>query len=177
LGKTAASPLLEAYFERRAALRRFFQAKLGASAAEADDLLQDLYLKLAQGNPPEAIASPGAYLYRLANNLTLDRARANRRALQRDAAWRLAYHRAGPAEDLADLPEADAALMARERLAKLMKALDTLPPQTQRVFRLHKFDGLSYGETAERLGVSKSAVEKHMTTALKRLLRVLEDQG
>jgi RNA polymerase sigma-70 factor (ECF subfamily) len=175
LGKTAASPLLDAYFERRPALKRFFQAKLGASSAEADDLLQDLYLKLAQAGGAEAISSPGAYLYRLANNLTLDCARARRRALQRDSAWRETHHRAGPAEDLADLPEADAALMARERLARLMKLLDTLPAQTQRVFRMHKFDGLSYGETAERLGVSKSAVEKHMTTALKRLLQGLED--
>jgi RNA polymerase sigma factor (sigma-70 family) len=48
--------------------------------------------------------------------------------------------------------------------------VETLPPQTQRVFRMHKLEGLSHAETAARLGVSKSAVEKHMITALKRLL-------
>ena len=47
--------------------------------------------------------------------------------------------------------------------------METLPPQTQRVFRLHKLQGLSHQETAESLGVSKSAVEKHVSLALKLL--------
>lgn len=44
-----------------------------------------------------------------------------------------------------------------------------LPPRTQEVFRVHKLEGLSHAETAARLGVSKSAVEKHMIAVLKHL--------
>jgi RNA polymerase sigma-70 factor (ECF subfamily) len=171
LGRTTTSPLLEAYFQRRPALKRFFQARFGAASVEADDLMQDLYLKLAEQEGDSAIANPGAYLYRLAHNLTLDRMRANRRALTRDGDWRLAHHGIADREDVADLPGAEAALGARQRLDRLVAAVDSLPPQTARVFRLHKFEGLSYAETAARLGISRSAVEKHMTTALRRLLK------
>ena len=55
----------------------------------------------------------------------------------------------------------------RERLAQLMTALDGLPDRTNAIFRLHKFDGLSYAEVAQTLNVSKSTVEKHMMDALK----------
>jgi RNA polymerase sigma-70 factor (ECF subfamily) len=37
------------------------------------------------------------------------------------------------------------------------------------VFLLHRFEGLSYSEIARRLGVSRSAVEKHMMHALQML--------
>lgn len=171
LARSIPSPLLAAYFERRPALKRFFQARFGASPAEADDLLQDLYLKLAETGEAAGIADHGAYLYRLAHNLTLDRIRASRRALARDSAWRISNHSLARQEDLADLPDAEEAAASKQRLTRLVTALDTLPPQTQRVFRMHKFDGLSYAETADRLGISKSAVEKHMTTALKRLVQ------
>lgn len=169
--RTTPSPLLAAYFERRDGLKRFFQARFGASAAEADDLMQDLYLKLAEHEAAGGIANPGAYLYRLAHNLTLDRKRASQRALARDGDWRFSNHLGGLHEDVADLPPADVAVAARQKLARLITALDTLPPQTGRVFRLHKLDGLSYADTAARLGISRSAVEKHMTTALRRLLK------
>ena len=171
MGRTTPSPLLDAYFERRSALKRFFQARFGAASVEADDLMQDLYLKLAEQESGAPVTNPGAYLYRLAHNLTLDRIRANRRALTRDGDWRLAHHGVCDREDAADLPEAEAAVAARQRLGRLMAAVDTLPAQTARVFRLHKLEGLSYAGTAARLGISRSAVEKHMTTALRRLLK------
>jgi len=167
------SPLLDAYFQRREALKRFFQARFGAASVEADDLMQDLYLKLAEQENSGVIANPGAYLYRLAHNLSLDRMRANQRALTRDGDWRLVNHACADREDLADLPNAEAALGARLRLDRLVAAVATLPPQTSRVFRLHKFEGLSYAQTAERLGISRSAVEKHMTIAFRRLLQLV----
>jgi RNA polymerase sigma-70 factor (ECF subfamily) len=58
-------------------------------------------------------------------------------------------------------------------LAKVLKAVEALPPQCRRVFRLHKFDGLSHAEVAEKLGISRSAVEKHISAALKSLTRTL----
>ncbi len=161
--------MLDAYFARRADLKRFFMAMNGGASAEADDLLQDLFLKLSTGEHPTEIANPGGYLYRLASNLLTDRIRQQKRALKRDSDWRLSHHVTASEEDVADLPAADAAVFARQRLQRLMAAVELLPPQTRRVFRMHKFDGLSYGETAARLGISRSAVEKHMTIALQRL--------
>lgn len=165
---TAPSALdLEAtYFEQREAMRRFFQARLG-STADVEDLLQDLYLKAAAVDARADVREPRAYLYRLASNLMMDRWRSGRRSAAREAAWRDATHVSGLTEDIDDAPSADAVVAGRERLAALVNAVETLPEKTRTIFRLHKFDGLSYAEVAAKLGVSRSTVEKHMMEALR----------
>lgn len=162
------SALLEAYFARRAELVRFFTLRLGSPAA-AEDLVQDIYLRIASGDPPSDLRSPVSYLYRLGSNLMLDRLRAERRAAVRDAAWRESHRTELGGAEISEEPDPADALAARQRLAAVVEVLGSLGPQTQRVFRLHKFEGLSHAEVAERLGISRSAVEKHMIAALKRL--------
>ncbi len=158
--------LLTSYLEQREAMRRFFQARLGPTA-DVEDLLQDLYLKVVGIDGGAEVREPRAYLYRLASNLMMDRWRSGRRSAARDAAWREVAHVPGPTEDLDDAPSAEAVVAGRERLARLMAALDKLPDKTKTIFRLHKFEGLSYAEVALKLEVSKSTVEKHMMDALR----------
>jgi RNA polymerase sigma-70 factor (ECF subfamily) len=74
-------------------------------------------------------------------------------------------------EEVDEAPDALAALAARQRLERIVQAVGELGPQTQRVFRLHKLEGLSHSETAAKLGISRSAVEKHMIAVLKHLAR------
>ena len=160
--------MLDAYLARQEELRRYFRARLG-QVGDVDDLMQDLYLKVAAVPSDEDIRSPGAYLYRLASNVMLDRLRRNRRAAARDTDWRRLYHVTTPVEDVADLPSAETAAAARQHLRRVVEALDALPPMTRQIFRLHKFDGLSHAETAARVGISRSSVEKHMMEALRHL--------
>ena len=80
-------PLLALYLNRRANLVRFLAARAG-SAAAAEDLAQELYLKLATRDRSAPVANPMALLYRMALNLMLDRARGESRAAARDTAWR-----------------------------------------------------------------------------------------
>lgn len=166
LNAPAAPDLIAAYLEQRDALRRFFRARLGVQA-DVEDLLQDLYLKVSAVAPDQEVRDPRAYLYRLATNLMMDRWRSGKRAAARDGAWHQVAHRIGVSEDLDDSPSAEAVVAGRERLAVLMAALPRLPEKTQRVFRMHKFDGLSYAEVASVLGISRSSVEKHMMDALR----------
>lgn len=161
------------YFARREDMRRFFSIRTRASA-DVEDLMQDLFLKV-QRVDSDAIENPSAYLYRLASNLLLDRLRARRRSEARDADWRSVSHATVDGADIADAPDAEAAVDARLRLERLTQALAELPARTQQVFWLHKFDGLTHAQTAERLGISRSAVEKHMTRALRRLLAKVGD--
>ncbi len=161
-----AHALLPTYLEQREAMRRFFQARLGAGA-DVEDLLQDLYMKVVGVDAAQEIREPRAYLYRLASNLMMDRWRSSRRSAARDAAWREVAHVAGPTEDLDDAPSAETVVAGRQRLALLVATVDRLPDKTRTIFRLHKFDGLSYAEVAQSLNVSKSTVEKHMMDALK----------
>lgn len=161
-----AHPLITAYFEQRAALGRFLQARLGTSG-DVEDLLQDLYLKVAALDPALDVRDARAFLYRLASNQMMDRWRSGQRSVARDAAWRLANHAVGATEDIDDAPSAEAVVAGRQRLAALTAAVARLPDKTRTVFSLHKFEGLSYAEVATRLGISRSAVEKHMMDALR----------
>lgn len=162
----AAPDLIAAYLEQRDALGRFFRARLGVQG-DVEDLLQDLYLKVSAIEPGHEVRDPRAYLYRLASNLMMDRWRSARRTAARDGAWRQVAHRIGVTEDMDDAPSAEAVVASRERLAALMAALPSLPEKTQRVFRMHKFEGVSYADVASTLGISRSSVEKHMMEALR----------
>jgi RNA polymerase sigma-70 factor (ECF subfamily) len=161
--------LIGLYLERRADLVRFFTMRL-RSAAAAEDLVQDIYVRLSGLEAPADIQNPMAYLYRLGSNLMLDRLRGERRAANRDGAWLESQTTRIGIHEISAEPSAEAAVAARQRLALLTEALKELSPQTQRVFRMHKFEGLSHPEVAAAIGISRSAVEKHMMAALKHLL-------
>lgn len=160
--------LLETYLARRADLVRFFTQRLRSSAA-AEDLVQDIYVRLAAHDGEVTIHNPAGYLYRLGSNLMLDRLRGERRAAVREGAWLDSNSTRMGSEGVAEDPTAEQAIVAKQRLETIVAALRELPEQTQRVFRMHKFDGMSHPEVAEALGVSRSSVEKHVMAALKLL--------
>lgn len=70
---------------------------------------------------------------------------------------------------------AEEAMLEREETRLLVTAMATLPEGARRAFELHKLEGLSHGEVAARLGISKSGVEKHMAVAMKYLRRAMRD--
>jgi RNA polymerase sigma-70 factor (ECF subfamily) len=152
-------PLIEIYLERRANLVRYFAARTG-SLAVAEDLAQELYLKIASRDPEVTAENPVALIYRIATNVMLDRARGETRAAARDGAWRQAAHVTIGGEDVAEETPADEAVASRQRLRQLVDAAADLPPQMQRAFRLHKLEGLSHAETAQAMGISVKSVEK-----------------
>lgn len=159
-------PLLAAYLGRRANLVRFLAARAG-SIAVAEDLVQELYLKVAGRDRAGEVGNPVALLYRMALNLMLDRARGEARSAARDTAWRQVARTAVGGVDIADEPPADEAAASAQRLRQLVAAVQDLPPQAGRAFRLHKLEGLSHAETARAMGLSVKAVEKHVSAALK----------
>jgi RNA polymerase sigma-70 factor (ECF subfamily) len=172
--RVADDPLLALYLQRRANLVRFLAARAGSLAA-AEDLTQELYLKLAAraAQPSEGageeIGNPTALLYRMALNLMFDRARGETRSAVRDTAWRQAVRTEIGGVDIADEPPADEAAASAERMRRLIAAVQDLPPQAGRAFRLHKLEGKSQAETAQAMGLSVKAVEKHVSAALKAL--------
>jgi RNA polymerase sigma factor (sigma-70 family) len=161
-------PVLAVYLERRANLVRFLAARAG-SLAVAEDLAQELYLKLAGRDRSAEVGNPAAMLYRMALNLMLDRARGEARAAARDTAWRQVARSEVGGVDIADEPPADEAAASAQRLRQLVAAVGQLPPQAGRAFHLHKLMGLSHAETARVMGLSVKAVEKHVSAALKAL--------
>lgn len=164
--------LLILYAEKRANLVRFFAARLG-SRAEAEDLVQDLYLRLTAMDATAPVDNPSALLHRIGSNLMLDRLRSQKRAGVRDSDWREINTTILAGHEVADDPSADEVVAARQRLKALVEAVDDLPEKTRHAFQLHKLDGLSHAETARRMGISVSTVEKHISAALKTLTRRL----
>jgi RNA polymerase sigma-70 factor (ECF subfamily) len=160
------------YGEKRANLVRVFAAKL-RSVSEAEDLIQDLFLKVQALGDLEVEGDGSALLFRMANNLMLDRLRSQTRANARDGGWRSLQGVELGDQQVADVPSAEEVVAGRQRLRLMMAAIDTLPPQAARAFKLHKLEGLSHAETAAAMGVSRSSVEKHVSAALKALMAKL----
>lgn len=155
---------LEQHYE---SLMRFATRRLGSSEAAAD-LVQDVYLRSA-AMPPEQARNAKSYLFTIASRLIIDQWRRKRRLSRADA-------NDFELERAADkAPDAEASVLSREELRVLMHAIDALPPRTRMVFRLHRFEELSYAEIAEKLAISKNTVMVHMVNALTQLRAVMQD--
>lgn len=162
---------------RRGDLRRFLIARTG-SEADADDLLSELWIK-ANSVQPGPVSNPGSYLFKMANNLVLDRLRETSRRQRREGDW-IAEQRGSHAlvEEPADpASSAEQMLIERDEQNRLTEAIDQLPAGARRVLRMHKLEGLGHAEIAAQLGISKSAVEKHMALAMAHLRRILTTEA
>jgi RNA polymerase sigma-70 factor (ECF subfamily) len=164
--------LLQTYLLRREALKRFLIARTG-SESEAEDLVQEIYFRLDREPIEGLVHNPAAYLYKMALNLARDHRRERQRAMGRDGLWAESRRVMLGSEAIDDLPAADTAYEAKQRLSRVLAALDELSPQCRRVFVMHKFEGLSHPEISAQVGISRSTVEKHMGTALRHLIKRL----
>jgi RNA polymerase sigma factor (sigma-70 family) len=152
----------------RPALLRFLAARRVAPD-EAQDLVQDLFVKL-ESRKIGPVAEPRAYLYRMLDNLLLDRRRSAGRRVNREEAWSAA--RSGLALDVDDRPSAEQRLIDRERLETVRAALSALPGRTLLIFIRFRIDALPQKEIAAELGISVSAVEKHLQRAYRALVDI-----
>lgn len=159
--------MVEAYFERRESLVLFLAARTRCMAT-AEDLAQDLFVRLSSQDPAE-VKAPAAMLYRMATNILIDHVRSTHRASRRDTDWRRDTRTQVGGEDVVAEPPADEAIISKERVRLLADAVSDLPPQMGRAFRLHKLDGLSQAQTAQAMGVSVKMVEQHVAAAIRRL--------
>lgn len=64
-----------------------------------------------------------------------------------------------------------------QRLEQMTAAMAQLPPQTQNVFRLCYLEEKSYKEAAEQLGVSVSAIHKHIVKGFAKFRTLLKEQS
>jgi RNA polymerase sigma factor (sigma-70 family) len=169
LTPSSRSILLRVYLEKRETLVRVFSKSLRDSAL-AEDIIQDMYVKIANFEGDYAIDNPTGFLFRMANNLYLNRLRSQTSENTRNRAWQEINQSQIGGEVVDDTPGAEAGIASRQHLQNLLGALRELPEKTQAIFRLHKFEGLSQPEVAARLEISISSVEKHLSQALRHLM-------
>lgn len=104
-----------------------------------------------------------AYLFRVAASVLADRAR--RRAVRATDLHQELQEWDHPVEDIS--PER--VLLGQEAVRAMVAAIETLPPRTRDAFVLHRFEEVTYGAIAARMGISVSAVEKHIMRAMRHL--------
>lgn len=172
VSSSAKDELVAVYLERRPVLVRSFAARLG-STEKAEDLVQDIYLRLQSLTEDQAanVQNPVAFLYRIGGNLVLDGVRQTRRASARDKAWSESSTAVIDGVSVADEPSPESAAWARIKLDQVGRALETVAPKARQAFRMHRVDGLTHAQIAQRLGVSTSSVEKYLSAVLARLLK------
>lgn len=157
--------LVESHQER---LLRLCERLLG-EPEEARDAAQEVFLKAYR---KAADVRPGGqvytWLYRIAVNHCLNRLR--RRRLVRFLRWEDPDEPDAPAFDPPDgAPDPAATLETRRRWQSTRRAIARLPENQRSVVVLVRFEGLSYKQTAEVLGITEGAVESRLVRAMRRL--------
>lgn len=145
----------------RAALMR-----RGRTGDDADDLVQEAWLRLACYARSQPVAQPEAFLMRTALNLSIDGFRS--------ASSRSEQVVLDEAVLVDAAPGIEATLLARERMAHLSEGLGRLNSRTRDIFLAHRVDGMSYQQIASQHQLSVSAVEKHMARATLEITRWME---
>lgn len=141
-------------------LRRFLAARL-RNASDIADLSQEVFLRLLRVERHEKIRNPEAYLLTIAGHVLHQHAlksQANPAPLDITDA----LHEA----ELVDEGDPLTTLHLERRLESLDRALARLSARTRAVFLLQRRDGCTLDEIAERMGISRSMVKKHLAKAL-----------
>jgi RNA polymerase sigma factor (sigma-70 family) len=152
----------------RASLLRYFSRRVAESAA-AEDMVQQVFERLLRRGDIESIDNLEGYVFQTARSVITDhlRHRSSRHSHAHES-FEEAVH---GGVDFS--PEH--VLAKRERLARAVQLLQALPERTRVIFVLRRLEGVKYRDIADRLGISVSAVEKHMERAVLHLAKGLEE--
>jgi RNA polymerase sigma-70 factor (ECF subfamily) len=164
--KTAKRLPLAAACDYRRELHRYLLRRLH-NPHDVDDLAQEVYLRLLRVDDETLVRKPLAFVYAVASHVVAEfwRSGTEDNHVEKDPLeqW---------SEDLSlALPDDLAERLSLEQ--QLDRALAQLPPMQAAVLLAHKRDGLSYEETAEKLGISVHTVEKYLTKAKARMRALL----
>lgn len=142
-----------------AGLTRFLRRRL-PSQIDAEDLAQEVYVRLLRVEKPELIEEPRAYLYRVAVNVA--------------AEWRMRAchskpHSADELDALVAATTPEAALGEADYARQLDDALREMTPMVRAVIYLKLRNGMSHEQIAGHLGITTRMVRRLLTTAYMQL--------
>lgn len=136
------------------------------------DLRQDIYLKVYEAARRDGFPeNPRAYLFAVARNAIIDRARRLQVVDIEVAAD------ADLSDRLVDEQSPETIVSSRRELRNLEQAIDSLPTRCREVIVLRKVEGFSQKEIAEKLGIAVGTVEKQITIGIRSLAEYLSNQA
>lgn len=156
----ADAPIVALYPEIETGLRR------GARSArlDEDDFAQDAVERALRAGRSVRLDDPIRWIARIARNLRIDRQR------RRKFEERVFVPLETALEQRDEAIDQERALAAKERLTLAMAVIDGLPARCREAFVAYRFHDRSQAEIARDMGISVSAVEKHIAQAMKKLL-------
>lgn len=140
------------------------------SPAIAEDVLQDVFLKIWEIKSridPEL--SFKAYLYRICRNSVFKLLKK----MAVDENLRVQVMK----QFSQSVADADLKILWQQYEEILQAAIDRLPPQRQKVFKLCREEGKTYEQVAEELGISRNTVKEHMVLAMKLIREHIDQYG
>lgn len=166
-----------ALFERYYDLMRVFAYSMVGSATEAEDIAEDVFVRIWETRAQlEVRSSVRSYLYAATRNHAINRLRSDSMRWH----WLEEASVQGYAPGMGRTPdEADAEVRVTELTRAIDNAIAQLPPRCRQVFLLHRQHGLSHQEIAAAMETSVKTAENQMARALKLLrdrLAVFLDQ-
>jgi RNA polymerase sigma-70 factor (ECF subfamily) len=129
------------------------------------DKTQEAFLKLWEQCAKVAIETAKSYLYKVANNLTLNEIKHQKVVLR--------YQSQNPKKYTMETPEF---LMQEEEYhKKFQRAISDLSEEQRVAFMLNRVEGKKHQEIAEMLGVTRKVVEYRIYSAFTQLKKVLKE--
>lgn len=121
--------------------------------AQAEDVVQDVLVRLAADPPRMGAGQESAYVHRMVRNLAIDRARRGRSERRLFDPLELTQARLS-----SDDATPEAAVVSRESLRQVEAAVSELPEPARTAFRMHRFEGVPQNVVAAQLGISRALV-------------------
>lgn len=134
-----------------------------SNADDVVDLRQDVYVRVFEAAKKQLPESTRSFLLTTARNLLINRVR---------------HEQIIPIEAVADLdelnlassePEPERTVIARDVLRLVQEAIEKLPPRPREAILLHKIEGLTRREIAQRMGIAEDTVRQHLMHAARGL--------
>ncbi|TAJ88378.1 MAG: sigma-70 family RNA polymerase sigma factor [Reyranella sp.] len=138
-----------------------YATSIVGSRAQAEDLVQEAWLRFDEVARQRLLGEPLAYLYRIVRNLAVD---GRRRGAREDKIFAKLDLDVAVSLDSPSTPEAVA--LYRDELRLLDEALAELPERTRIAFEMHRFGGCKLREIAAFLGISLPLAQVLVTDAL-----------
>lgn len=146
------------YHEYNDTLVRYLTIRL-RNRQDAVDVAQEAYIRLLRKENLAEIECFQSFMFRTATNISIDLQRRNARQTRNYEESKSLF---GKVDEIT--PERD--LNARQTLKEVTEALEKLPLKCREAFKLYKFKNMSYGEIADKMGLSESSIRKYIARGL-----------